>query len=165
MGGDALVTCPRSATWVATTTSPPIVVNMYVFIYLFNVTYTQTAMTIVPRLQSSSYRHRQKRQLKILILSNINPSDTTVVQTLTNRHFSKKFLKADNVEKWCVSAGKLLMRLQELCKSCRGWRYLVLFYCKWANRFSKEATQVWTVCAGNIRVWLIFTSDSTDIVT
>ena len=64
---------------------------------LFNVTYTQIAMTIVPRLQSSSYRHRQKRQLKILILSNIKPTNTTVVQTLTNRHFSKKVLKADNV--------------------------------------------------------------------
>jgi len=64
--------------------SPP---KTIYFIYLFNVTYTQIAMTIVPRLQSSSYKHRQKRQLKILILSNINSSDTTVVQTLTNRHY------------------------------------------------------------------------------
>lgn len=53
--------------------------------------HTQIVITIVPMLQNSSYRRRQK-QSNLVILSNIKP---IVVQTLTNRHFSRWMKMSD----------------------------------------------------------------------
>jgi len=93
--------CPRNVNnrTVKSTQGDLCLFNFYLFIQR-----QIQIVTTIPRLQNSSYRHRQK-QLNLVI--NSKQHKPYCCTNFDKSTLFKKFLKADNVEKWCGSVGKL----------------------------------------------------------